>query len=127
MTDLTAVTAYHSARQNSAWLASDVAVQDAAILRATDYIEENFRLRDDVAEDDPRLVRAVAELALTALTASLVETAEAQLIREKIDGVIEKQWAEGPVADRFPTISRLLSPLLVTRPSNGFRSVKVTL
>lgn len=121
-----AATQYHADRANTAWSEASEAARSAALVRAQDYITDTYALRDD-AQDDPRLARATYELALVALDASLVEIATAQIIKEKVDGVVEVEYAEGVIADRFPTISRILAPLVKPKGATGFQSVKVCL
>ena len=121
-----AATQYHADRANTAWAEASEAAQSAALIRAQDYITDTYDLRDD-ATGDPRLARATYELALVALADSLVETVSPQIVREKVDGVVEVQYAEGVIADRFPTISRILAPLVKPKISTGFQSVKVGL
>ncbi|PZU70152.1 MAG: hypothetical protein DI554_00440 [Sphingobium sp.] len=121
-----AATQYHADRANQAWAEATEAARSAAILRAQDYIADTYDLRDD-AQDDPRLARATYELALAALDTSLVEIATAQVVREKVDGVVEVQYSEGVIDDRFPTISRILAPLVKPKAATGFQSVKVCL
>lgn len=117
---------YHADRANTAWAEASEAARSAALIRAQDYIADTYDLRDD-ATDDPRLARATYELALAALDTSLVEIATAQVIKEKVDGVVEVEYAEGLIADRFPTISRILAPLVKPKVVTGFQSVKVCL
>lgn len=121
-----AATQYHADRANQAWAEASEAARSAALLRAQDYITDTYTLVDG-AQDDPRHGRAVYELALAALDASLVEVVTPQIVREKVDGVVEVQYSEGVIADRFPTISRILAPLLKPKISTGFQSVKVCL
>lgn len=117
---------YHADRANQAWADATEAARSAAILRAQDYITDTYILVDD-AQDDPRLARATYELALAALDTSLVEIASPQVVREKVDGVVEVEYAEGLITDRFPTISRILAPLVKPKVVTGFQSVKVCL
>lgn len=121
-----AATQYHADRANQAWAEASEAARSAAILRAQDYIADTYTLVDGV-QDDPRHARAVYELALIALAESLIEIVSPQIVREKVDGVVEVQYSEGPIADRFPTISRILAPLLKPKVVTGFQSVKVCL
>lgn len=121
-----AATQYHADRANTAWAEASEAARSAALIRATDYITDAYSLIDDAA-DDPRYDRAIFELALVALSESLLEIATPQIIREKVDGVAEVQYSEAVIADRFPSISRILSPLLKPKVATGFQSVKVTL
>ncbi|RSU74047.1 hypothetical protein BRX37_14125 [Sphingomonas sp. S-NIH.Pt3_0716] len=117
---------YHADRANTAWADATEAARSAALIRAQDYITDTYDLPDDV-QDDPRHDRAVYELALVALSESLVEIVTPQVVREKVDGVVEVQYSEGVIADRFPTISRILAPLLKPKVVTGFQSVKVCL
>ena len=117
---------YHADRANTAWADATEAARSAALIRAQDYIADTYTLVDD-ATDDPRHDRATYELALAALDASLVEIFSPQVVREKVDGVVEVQYSEGVIADRFPTISRILAPLVKPKSSTGFMSVKVCL
>lgn len=117
---------YNADRANQVWSEASEAARSAALIRAQDYITDTYDLQDNT-QDDPRLARAVYELALVALSESLVEIVSPQVVREKVDGVVEVEYAEGVIADRFPTISRILAPLVKPKVSTGFQSVKVCL
>lgn len=117
---------YHADRANQAWADATEVARSAALIRAQDYITDTYTLVDD-AQADPRHDRATYELALAALDTSLVEIVTPQVVREKVDGVVEVEYAEGLIADRFPTISRILAPLVKPKTATGFQSVKVCL
>jgi hypothetical protein len=131
---------YHANRGNTAWaaLASDT-LREQALRKATDYIEQNYRLRFagrrvtqeqalswpryDVLRDDgyyyypgdevPTEVKnACAELALKASTDELSPDLTQGVIREKVD-VLEVEYDKySPQSPRYTAIDRLLSPFL---------------
>jgi hypothetical protein len=124
---------YHSLRGNSLWT-GDVTAKQAAIIRATDYIEQVYGPRfvgqvanypqvlswpryttayDNDVIPEP-LKKATAELALDALSGPLSPnlTSEPQVKREKVD-VLEVEYFEArPRATVRPAVIGYLSPLL---------------
>lgn len=128
--------ARHAAFGNSAW-SGDNAAKEAALRRATAYIEQTYRGRwtgrrmtsvqalswprydvvadgflvpSSVVPDD--VANAVADLAARALTSDLAPDQTRGLIRKKI-GPIEKEWdRNSPQATRYTAVSGLLAPYL---------------
>lgn len=125
--------AYHSLRGNVSWT-GDVATKQAAIIRATDYIEQVYGQRfigtpilntvlswprfvrgvDTVGYIPDNLRKAVAELALDALAGPLSPnlTAEPQVKIREVAG-LKKEFFEAkqrPVVR--PVVSGYLAPLL---------------
>lgn len=134
-------TAYHSDRGNAAW-AGDEAAMQGALVRATDYLEQNYgsrwkgcRLTDTQALEWPRTVvagipravkQAVCLLALESIAGTDLNPTQGRAIkREKVD-VLETEYMDdaAPGATR-PAIDGLLlaSGWLVGggsgAPSNG--------
>lgn len=103
---------FHEARGNLAWADADLEVRSPAIVRATDYILTEYSFRDGVEPDDARLIRAICELSLIALSQSLVEVITPGVVREKLDGVGEVQYSDQVIEDRFPTITKILRPII---------------
>lgn len=140
--------AYHEARGNAAWAALDDFAREAALVRATDFIEGAYRLRWAgsrtspstqslswprtgvyVAEEGyyvaenhiPHAVRrAVAELAGKAAAGTeLSPDLGKEVVREKVD-VIEVEYAAGSRQQpHFVAVERLLEPYLKTPSSTG--------
>jgi hypothetical protein len=143
LVSLAEVTAYHLLRGNAAWaaIATD-ALKEAAIVKATDYIGQVYRLRwsgyrfsDTQALDWPRfevprkdsvsiwsywpydevpteVKNACAELALKASTDELSPDLGQGVVREKVD-VIEVEYDKySPQSPRYTAIDRLLAPFL---------------
>lgn len=126
--------AYHSDRENTAWADAEPTSKEAALRKATDFIETVYgprffgeRLvpsqnlsfpRDPVSWDGspswdgvpPRVVRATAELALRVVKGvDLMPDSKKEVTKAKTD-VLETTYAlaTGP---RFPFIEAMLSPL----------------
>lgn len=148
--------AYHSERGNAAWT-GDNATKEAAIIRAADYLDYAYSWKGQrisgeqpmmwprdlwnqnsltvdfsASEVPPRVVRANAELALLALTGSLMPAQDGgKLTSESVSvgGAItrSRSYAGGgadPTQRRFPFVDRMLSEL-ATGGSAGVRGVPV--
>ncbi|MBX0289719.1 hypothetical protein K3G63_04680 [Hymenobacter sp. HSC-4F20] len=124
--------AYHSLRGNASWTGNDAAKQ-AAIIRATDYIEQvygqrfigtvalntvlswpRYTLAYDSETIPEALRKAAAELALDAMAGSLTPniTSEPQVKREKVD-VLEVEYFEAAKRPTIrPAVTGYLAPLL---------------
>ena len=139
---------YHSARGNFAWVDADSDAKEAALRKATDYIDTFYgaRLRGTPVSESQNLLfprhqfllgsvspvplnfaivrRATAELALKVISGvELFPDAAATIAREKID-VIETVYAQ-PTGERFPGITALLEPLLRSTFSAGSMFAKL--
>ncbi|WP_022684555.1 DnaT-like ssDNA-binding protein [Sphingobium bisphenolivorans] len=131
-----AADARHTAFGNSAWTGED-AVKEAALRRATAYIEQAYRTRwtgqrktqsqalswprydvivdgcfiasDSVPSD---IANACADLALRALSADLAEDTTRAVIREKV-GPLETEYdPNSPQGTRYRAIDAMLAPYL---------------
>lgn len=125
---------YHSTRGNASWTGTD-AVKEAALVRATDYIQQKYNgawkgclvsysqpldwPRSGITGVDEdaipqRLKSAVCELALEALSATLNPSLErgGAIKREKID-VIEVEYMDSAIGStKRPAVDGFLSPYL---------------
>lgn len=134
---------YASDRGLSAWT-GDTATKEAALIRATDYIEATYREawlgyrktatqalswpRSNVEVDlypiastiVPVEVRnATIELAIRALSEDLLADQTQRVKREKVD-VLEIEYADGSDATkRYPFVSRMLSPYIYGGSAEG--------
>ena len=121
---LTDTDAYHLDRLTPRWADSTEATRKAAIVRAADYIERTYTLRDCVEDNDPLLLKSIMALAVHALTSTLAE-AEADrdiIASEKSgDGIGAIKLTYGDkAADRFPAITAMLRPIAyLTRAGGG--------
>ncbi len=128
--------ARHAAFGNDTWTGTD-AVKEAALRRATAYMEQTYRqrwkgtrLKRDQALSWPRygaqvdgfdvssivvpleVINACADLALRAITADLSEDQGRVIIREKV-GPLETEYSEfGPQGTRFTAVDGLLGAYL---------------
>lgn len=142
---------YHSDRGNAAWTGSD-AVKQAALIKATDYVEQTFGERWQGKQNDvpqalkwprysvivdgiyldsdeipQRLKDAVCVLALEALTADLNPAlARGGAIQsEKVD-VIETVYMSGASARTVrPAVEGLLAPLFGAGSGFNVKAVRV--
>jgi len=130
---------FHNDRANSSWTGTD-AVKEAALIKATDYIEQVYEGRwvgylvdndqplswprtynvngsvyvdYDISGDIPkRLKQAVCILALESLSGELNPVLDRAVKREKVD-VIEVEYMDGASdGKRRPAITGLLRPYL---------------
>lgn len=110
LVSLATADAYHLAMGNAGWSALD-AVKEAAIRRATQYLEAHYRINPLYL--DPvhvRIAQATSEAALRQLTGALYQDVDARAIKsEKVD-VLETVYAD-PVnggQTRFALIDELM-------------------
>lgn len=130
---------YHDDRGNTAWTGTD-AVKQAALIKATDYVDQNYDFNGYIYDEDqalnwPRsiinadtdeipdkLKQAVCLLALEALSEDLNPTLGRNVKREKVD-VIEVEYQDGASMSKSrPAIYGLLKSYV----SGGKYNVKVT-
>lgn len=135
--------AYATLRGLTAWTGTD-AVKESALVRATDYLEATYRndwqgnrvsatqalswpranvMVDNFVVDDDivpiPVINGCIELAIRALTETLLDDQTQRVKREKVD-VIEIEYADGSdPAKRFPLVSRMLSPYLFSGSNEG--------
>jgi hypothetical protein len=130
---------YHLDRGNASWTGTD-AVKQAALIRATDYIEQKYagrwkgsRYDEDQALEWPRadicdvdedviparLMQAVCIAALEGLSTDLNPVLDRAVKREKVD-VIEVEYMDTAKAGKArPAIDGLLRPYLGGSELNG--------
>lgn len=119
--------AYHLAMGNTTWTGAD-SVKEPALRRATQYIDANFTFKgepltttqglefprvdaDGYLPDWPikNLVAATCELALRALSGTLVDDTAAESIRREKVGPIETEYFRNDGAQkRYPIVDKLL-------------------
>lgn len=127
--------AYFADRNRTAWAAAATAAREGALIRATDYIDSNYRFGDpktatqalmwpqvDQLGIPAALRKAVMELALIALTEDLIApTGKEVASEEKSLGSMSTKTTysipEKP-GDRFEAISAILSRLARPRSSS---------
>lgn len=138
---------YHTNRGNSLWAGAD-AVKEAAMRKATDYIQakyhdrwDGYRMTDTQALDWPRdyvmrsdalagsiywpnnavpndVAVATCILALKSLSEDLMPDVERSTVREKVD-VIEVEYDKNAMMEKkFAEVDRLLAKFFAE--SNGF-------
>jgi hypothetical protein len=134
---------YATTRGLTAWTGTQ-AQKEAALVRATDYMEATYRgawlgykASETQALSWPRsnvevdlfpipanivplpIVNACVELAIRALTEDLLADLGQRVKREKVD-VLEVEYADGSDAvQRFPLVSRMLSPYIYGGSNEG--------
>jgi len=141
---------YHNNRGNATWSTITTAQQEQALRRATDYIEQVYRLkwqgrrvtelqalsfpRYEVLRADgyyyydydivPNEVKsACAEMALKAAQGELAPDLTQGVVREKVD-VLEIEYDKySPQFARYRAIDNLLAPLLTMGSSGTFKTV----
>lgn len=126
---------YHRARMNSAWLAADAKTQEAALIRASDYIEATYAV-DGLPFTFGQglqwpllgstglpgaIVAATLLLALFALDGPLIAPASRGISKEKLklEGAGELETEYDPVSggDPYPAITSLLVGVAKVRGS----------
>lgn len=153
---------YHSHRQNAAWLALTHGQKEAALVKATGYISQKYRMRfkgDRVSstqaldwprnyveytdyafvrqngaqviggflfypsDEVPREIKdATCELALFAISGSLLDEQGQNIKREKVD-VLEVEYQDFTSAGRkFPSVDGILAPFLKSAMPRAVRA-----
>ena len=123
---------YFSARGNQTWAGLGSADKEAAIIKATDYLEAAYfdkwqgeRLKADQALSFPRspfgmptkFKSAVCELAIKANAGELMSDIERLTTKEKV-GSIEVEYAQNAdPSTKYAYVASLLKPFL--KPSNA--------
>lgn len=146
--DVTTADTYHSDRGNSSWSSLSTPQKQAALIKATDYIDQEYgpsfigeQYSEGQALEWPRsglssigydeipdaLIQAVCLLALEASTTDLNPSLArgGAVKREKVD-VVEVEYMDGaPSQTVRPAISGLLRKLIVTGLQINGKSVRV--
>ena len=143
--DISAATAYHADRNNTAWAAADVPSQTAALINASTFIDSKYRssfkgYRKNLTQamEWPRVAvlddwgfhfapvanevkNATAEAALRALNGPLMpDLVRGGMIEEEQVGPLRTKYAPGaPGLPDYPWITRLLTR--VCNPMGGVR------
>lgn len=130
---LTQANDYHSARMNAEWIAADTRAQEAALIRATDYIEAHYDVGGlpftlgqglqaptlDAVAVPSAIVAATLMLALYALHGPLSAPASRGISKstQKLEGVGELTTEYDPAmsGDPYPAITRLLATVAKVR------------
>jgi len=123
---------YFSARGNQPWVGLDNAAKEAAIIKATDYLEAGFwgkwrggEIKKGHAPGFPRkpfgmpakFKSAVCELAIRANAGELLSDVERLTTKEKV-GSIEVEYAQNAdPATKYAYVASLLKPFL--KPSSA--------
>jgi hypothetical protein len=135
--------AYHTDRNNAAWTGTD-AVKEAALVRATDYLDQTYAgrwkgepLTDTQALAWPREVEGIPEklkqacclLALETIGGASLNPTQGQTVkREKVD-VIEVEYMTGQeggrTGTRRPAIDQLLYGLITGGSALNAKVVRV--
>lgn len=134
--------AYHAARGNAAWAAASTAARDAALRRATQYLDTRYRwvgnrLTLTQALEWPRyfvprlgypsgwpqvpVVQACMELALRALDGELMADDEGRDVLSESVGPISVTYSPKGGGVRYPAVDRLLYRLTI----GGANSVRL--
>ncbi|MBP8812322.1 MAG: hypothetical protein KBE25_00645 [Laribacter sp.] len=117
--------AYHAKRGEAAWAAAADTAREAALIKATAYLDASYRFDGDplsdtqalawprtVAADIPQRVKdAQCELAIRALSADLMPDSDGRVVTAKSIGPIKTEFAQVGGA-RFPLVDALLRDLL---------------
>lgn len=110
----------HSVRDNTEWAALTSTEKTAALTKADDYITAHYLpFKEDVEEDNQRLVIATALLALE-LQTNPVDIRASQAIKERTiksdsdeSKTVYQDADKAPDTDPYPLITALLAPLRV--------------
>jgi hypothetical protein len=123
---------YFSARGNQTWAGLDNAAKEAAIIKATDYLEAMYfdkwqgeRLKSDQALSFPRspfgmpakFKSAVCELAIRANAGELMSDIERLTTKEKVGSIEVEYTQNADPATKYAYVASLLKPFL--KPSSA--------
>lgn len=128
--------AYHNARNNSAWsTASSEALREAALRKATQYLDDNYSWLGTIADtsqelgwprtgvydkenrllsDIPKKIeRATCELALIALDGPLepVEEKGGRVKREKVEGLETEYFEDAPIQAVYVAVDMMMKDI----------------
>lgn len=109
---LAQVDTFHEDRGNTAW--ADLDDRAAALLNAFDYVEAVYAPLVAEADQEPRYLIGVAQLALRLAQNPQTGVAAPVIKKEKIDGGmggVETEFFEPTSSDPFPGVTALLAPL----------------
>lgn len=126
--------AYHAARGNAAWAAASTDARDAALRKATQYLDTRYRwvgnrstltqalewpryfvprLGYPTGWPQVRVVHACIELALRALTVDLLADDEGRDVLSEQVGPISVTYGPTGGGVRYPVADLLVSPLIL--------------
>lgn len=126
--------AYHAARGNAAWAAASTDARDAALRKATQYLDTRYRWvgnRSTLTQalewpryfvprlgypsgwPQPRVVHACIELALRALSVDLLADDEGRDVLSEQVGPISVTYGPTGGGVRYPVADLLVSPLIL--------------
>ena len=126
--------AYHAARGNAAWSAASTDARDAALRKATQYLDTRYRwvgnrstltqalewpryfvprLGYPTGWPQPRVVNACIELALRALSGDLLVDDEGRDVLSEQVGPISVTYGPTGGGVRYPVADLLVSPLVL--------------
>ena len=118
---------YFSARKNEAWVGLDSAAKEAAIIKATDYLEAVYwgkwqgeKLKADQALAFPRkpfgiptkFKFAVCELAIKANSGELLSDIERLTTKEKVGSIEVEYSSSADPTTKYTYVCSLLKPFL---------------
>lgn len=118
---------YFSARKNEAWVGLDSAAKEAAIIKATDYLEAVYwgkwqgeKLKADQALAFPRkpfgiptkFKFAVCELAIKANSGELLSDIERLTTKEKVGSIEVEYSSSADPTTKYAYVCSLLKPFL---------------
>ncbi len=125
---------YHAARGNAAWAAASTDARDAALRKATQYLDTRYRWvgnRSTLTQalewpryfvprlgypsgwPQPRVVHACIELALRALSVDLLADDEGRDVLSEQVGPISVTYGPTGGGVRYPVADLLVSPLIL--------------
>lgn len=121
---LEAADAYQRARKNEAWAENyDDEDREAALIRATDYLDAVYTLPKPTGEVHPLIVRATIVMANYALTDDFFAKEQRGVveIEEELSGVGKQRtkFDAEDKSDPYPMITRILAPI-TGQTSAGF-------
>ena len=108
--------AYHEVRATPEWVAVELdATKEAALVRATDYIDATYGFVCDVAPRHPLKVKATIVLAVHMLSGSVSAPAQREIveIEQELDGVgsTRTKYEDREVRDLYPMVTKILAPI----------------
>ncbi|WP_374321904.1 DnaT-like ssDNA-binding protein [Brevundimonas sp.] len=120
---LEAADAYQRARKHPSWEEDhDDDEREAALIRATDYLDTTYNLPAPTGEVHALVVRATIVLAVYALTDDFFAKQERGVveIEEELSGVGKQRtkFDTNAVSDPYPMITRILAPITGTTSSS---------
>lgn len=116
--DLASADTYHATRATPSWDGASTAAREAALVRATDYVDASYTFIDGPLLDDavhPLVIKATIVMAAHAIADTLAGRDDRDVIEteQELSGVGKKRikYDTSKVIDPYPLVTKILAPI----------------